>query len=168
MPRQDMPPLTEWDFDISKPFHWKPDNGKQATPAERNVAVTHVCKLLERGDLTVRQIVSRMEPRLPYDTFKDWQKRIEDVEARVQEAFELGMDNLDRERQMIADGNHKLKRSVDRDKLRCDVRAKRLLLLSTRHRPKTILSNDPENPLPSQYIVGGVAPKQRDDDDAEA
>jgi hypothetical protein len=149
-----------------KPFRWRPNTKPQSTAAERETAVCHITSMLETGLVTLRQILWYMDPRINEDTLLDWRHNYPDIGKRIDTAFEVGQDNADERRYLVAINAPGHKFSTERAKLVTNVIEKRLAIMSARHRPKTVISNDPDAPfLPAQFIVQPVEPAQQPDDE---
>lgn len=122
------------------------------TDAEKAAAVDHIVTELEKGIHSARQIRAAMEPPIPEQTFMDWRKADATIGQRVDDAFELGSDNMANRMRLTAQGKKAedggdSTGSVYRDKLVLWWDEKFIARRNTRYQAKTVLANDPTNPV---------------------
>jgi hypothetical protein len=136
-------------IDIEATFHW----------STREQAVAHLCACLAQGECTQQFLLSKMVPRLPKQTLHDWRKNDPDIDTRMDDAFELGCDRMAMDMIAIADDAHVDRASIKRDRVRINTRERILSAWNTRYRAKTLIGNDPENPMsPVQMVILPVEP----------
>ena len=119
---------------------------------DRDAVVTAICIELEKGILSLNQILKAMEPPLSRWTLVEWRKEDPDLNRMIDEAFELGSDNMASRMRLTAQGKKPHEGgdstgSVDRDKLVLWWDEKLIAIRNTRYNRSTKLANDPDNPL---------------------
>ena len=128
--------------------------------------IDHLVAQLETGLYSCLQICRAFDPPLPPQTLRDWRKADALLGQRIDNAFELGSDNLAIRMRRTAQGKTEEQGgdstgSVERDKLVLWWDEKLISRWNTRYQAKQIISNDPQHPMPApQFIIQPVAPKE--------
>lgn len=122
------------------------------TPAERDALVNKILVLLRAGSRTLISILNALEPPLAASTVAYWRQVDVDIANALDEAFDIGMDQMALDRLNIADGvtaegERHTRSSVKRDRLRLQERDKIMANWSLRYANKQVHANDPDNPL---------------------
>ena len=126
--------------------------GKHAKPDEKIALVDHIVAELEQGGVPLNVILRAMDPPLPRHTLNDWRKADALIGQRIDQAFETGSDAFAVRMRKTAQGKlpgegGDSTGSIERDKLVLWLDHKLLSVWNTRYQAKTVLSNDPVNPV---------------------
>lgn len=128
---------------------------KPRTPHEddaKAAMVDHIVAELEKGGVPLNVILRAMDPPLSRWTLSEWRKADALIGRRVDDAFETGSDAFAVRMRKTAQGKKPAQGgdstgSVDRDKLVLWLDEKLLARWNTRYQAKTVLANDPTNPV---------------------
>ncbi len=126
--------------------------GAHKKPDEKIAMVDHIVAELEKGILSQNQILRAMDPPLSRFTLLDWRKADAVIGQRIDEAFEIGSDNMATRMRLTAQGKTAEQGGdstgvVERDKLILWWDEKLIARRNSRYAAKTVLSNDPVNPV---------------------
>lgn len=126
--------------------------GRHLSADEKAAVIDHIVEQLSEGLLSLRQILARMDPPMAHQTILDWRKADALIGQRIDDAFELGSDNHANRMRLTAQGKKPEEGgdstgSVDRDKLVLWWDEKFIARRNTRYQAKTVLANDPTNPV---------------------
>lgn len=135
---------------------------KPRTPHEddaKAAMVDHIVAELEKGGVPLNVILREMDPPLSRWTLKEWRKADALIGRRIDDAFETGGDAFAVRMRKTAQGKKPAQGgdstgSVDRDKLVLWLDEKLLARWDTRYQAKTVLANDPVNPVTSVKPTG--------------
>lgn len=119
----------------------------------------HIVAELEKGGVPLNVILRAMDPPLSRWTLNEWRKADALIGRRIDDAFETGSDAFAVRMRKTAQGKKPEQGgdstgSVDRDKLVLWLDEKLLARWNTRYQAKTVLANDPVNPVTSAKPTG--------------
>lgn len=140
---------------------------------DRDETVKAICVELEKGILSLNQILKQLNPPLSLWTLCDWRKTDSSINDLIDEAFELGSDNMATRMRLTAQGKTakdggESTGSVDRDKLVLWWDEKLIAIRNSRYNKSVKLANDPDHPLPPpQFILQPVMPLSMDKPDPD-
>jgi hypothetical protein len=126
--------------------------GKRHPQEEKAAMVDHIVTELEKGGVPLNVILRAMNPPLSRLTLYDWRKKDALIGQRLDEAFETGGDRMAMQWLATAEGKKAAEGgrstgNVKRDRLVTNALEKLLRVWDTRYQPKTVLANDPVNPV---------------------
>lgn len=131
----ELPPIFEWGTDWDK-------------------AIEHICTELKKGLWPQSTICDRMVPRIPKSTLLKQRGRNEEHARMIDDAFDIGKDQLAASMILCAQGVHGFTTGeLKRDRLLIDTQEKLLAKWDRRYRERLVHENDAENPMPVPTFV---------------